>query len=120
MDHTEVRQGSYFLTLKIFFLAISGAMIAVSIVTSLRSNLFEEFGGLVAQPWVAATLIDFYFNIAIISMWVIYKEKRPFSAAAWVLSFVLLGSITTAFYVWVQLAKLKPGQGLDAVLLRNA
>ena len=105
--------------LKIFFALISVTMIVVTIITSLKSNFFEEFSTLMSQPWVPATLIDFYFNITILSAWVLYKEKRLIIAAVWIVLFVLLGSIATAFYVFLQLMKLKPGDNLQSVLLKN-
>ena len=98
---------------------MSVGMIALVIWTSLQSNLFALPEPVVKEPWFWTTLVDFYFNIAIISAWVIYKEAHFGRAAAWIVSFVLWGSITTAFYVFLQLLRLKEGQGLEAVLLRR-
>ncbi len=106
--------------MKLLFAAISIAMIYVSVVTSLESNLFEVFDELVQIPWMRATLYDFYFNIIIISAWVMYKEKNSAIGALWVVSFVLLGSISTAFYVWLQLGALKQGESAAAILTRRA
>jgi hypothetical protein len=106
------------LVLKIFLAAVSLGMTALAFKTSLESNLFEVWPSLAAQPWVAATLVDFYFNIALISLWVIYKETH-LRAALWIVSFVLLGSITTSLYLLVQILKWKPSEPLDSILLRR-
>ena len=106
--------------LKFLFAGISIAMIYVTIATCLQSNLFEEWNTLGSIPWMRATLWDFYFNITILSAWVLYRETKLWAAVLWILSFVLLGSITTSFYVWVRLMKLKPGQHLQDILLRRA
>lgn len=99
-------------------LAVSAAMIALSIRTSLESNLFTEFGRLLAEPWMRATLVDFYFNILILSAWTAVRETRR-SAAAWIVSFVLLGSIATAAYLYWQLRRLEPGDPLEKLFRRS-
>lgn len=104
---------------KFLFLFLSLAMIGVTAYTSRQSNLITEWNRLGAEPWMRATLIDFYFNILIISTWAAYKEKNKLIAALWIAAFVLLGSIATAFYVFLQIARLKPGEPLQKILLRS-
>lgn len=104
------------LFLKIVFGFISLCMIAVTIITSLQSNLFAVWPVIAKEPWVIATLQDFYFNILIIFTWVAYKERKMIPCALWFLAFVFLGSIATAFYVFLQLCKLKPGENPSAIL----
>ncbi len=110
------KEPSYF-WLKILFGGISAAMIAITVHTSIQSNLFEVWNELGAQPWMRATLWDFYFNITIISAWVVYKEKKVIPSVFWIIAFILLGSIATAFYVFLQFMKLKPGDSITQVLL---
>lgn len=105
--------------LKYIFLVLSFYMVYLVIVTSLKSNLFEVWNELGAQPWMTTTLVDFYFNITIISVWVIYKEGSWLKSVLWIIGFILLGSIATAFYVFLQLAQLKPGDDLSKALLRR-
>ena len=107
------------LFLKVLLGSICVVMIAVAVYTSLQSDLFSEFGRLIREPWMAATLADFYFNILIFSLWVIYKENRMWPSVIWVLAFVCLGSIATAFYVLLQLVRLKPGEPVSSLLLRR-
>ncbi len=87
--------------------------------TSIQSNLFELPPNLVNEPWFKTTLIDFYFNIVIVSTWVIYKEHNWKKAFLWIFAFVSLGSIATSFYVLLQLLRLKEGEGFETVLLRR-
>lgn len=100
--------------------AMSLFMIYLVVVTSLKSNLFEVLPELNAQPWFVTTIVDFYFNITLISIWVLYKEKSLIAGITWVVSFILLGSITTCLYLALQLLRLRPGQTIEQVLLRRA
>lgn len=106
-------------TLKILFAAMSMIMFYLAIATSFKSNLFEVGPMLMKEPWFTTTLIDFYFNIAIISVWVLYKEESRIRALAWIVSFVVLGSITTSLYVLIQFLKLKDNDPLSRVLLKE-
>lgn len=110
-------KGVSYLWLKILFGGISLAMLALTIHTSIQSNLFEVWSELGAQPWMRATLWDFYFNITIISAWMVYKERHWGKSICWIIAFVLLGSIATAFYVFIQFMKLQPGDSITQVLL---
>ncbi|KAF3447374.1 hypothetical protein FNV43_RR12560 [Rhamnella rubrinervis] len=57
-------------------------------------------------PWMAATLVDFYVNVAVLAAWVLYKESNWISATLWITLLVCFGSITTCVYIVVQLMKL--------------
>lgn len=105
--------------LKIFFLALSVIMVGIVIWTCTQSNLFQLPAAVLNEPWFRTTLIDFYFNIAILSVWVIYKEASLKRSILWVISFIALGSIATAFYVFIQFLALKHGEGIREVLLRR-
>ncbi len=105
--------------LKILFGLISVYMIYLVIDTSLKSNMFQLPEMVLKEPWFTTTLVDFYFNIFILSCWVIYKEKTLLAAGVWIVAFVCLGSIATAFYVFLQFSRLKKGDPLEKVLLRN-
>lgn len=106
--------------LKILFGGMSIIMIIMVIQTSLVSDMFVDGGKMWhEQPWFRTTIYDFYFNIVIISSWMFYKEKSWLAALGWLVSFVLLGSIATAGYVWLQLSRVKPGDPVSKLLLRN-
>ncbi len=94
-------------------------MIAVTVHTSMKSNLWLEGARLLREPWMAATLADFYFNIFLISLWAAYKEANVTRAVLWIFLFALLGSIATSFYVLIQVVRLKPEEPLENILLRR-
>ena len=102
-----------------FFLGLSVAMIVLVIITSMQSNMFNLPAAVVNEPWFKTTLIDFYFNIAVISAWVIYKENHVGRSLGWILAFVVLGSIATCFYVFLQLSQMVHGKRLEDVLCRR-
>ncbi|KAI7744140.1 hypothetical protein M8C21_009154, partial [Ambrosia artemisiifolia] len=58
--------------------------------------------------WMAALLIDFYINIAVIGFWVVYKESTWIMAALWLLLLICFGSVTTCAYIVFQFYKLTP------------
>jgi len=87
--------------------------------TSYQSNLFKEWDYLMAIPWMRATLWDFYANILVLLLWVYYREGNAAAKAVWTVLFITLGSIAVTGYVLLQLFRLKPGQGLEAVLLKR-
>ncbi len=105
--------------LKCLLLLISVAMIGLTIVTSMRSDLFAAWPRLSSEPWMVATLIDFYLNILLFSLWVFYKERKRLTALFWVISFVALGSISTAFYIFIQIAKLRSDEPIQNAFLRR-
>lgn len=105
--------------LQILFCSMSIAMIIIVVFTSLNSNLLQAWEKLKLEPWFITTLIDFYFNIIIISVWVIYKEGTSLISFLWILSFILLGSIATAGYVFLQILRLKPNESLATVLTQR-
>ena len=62
--------------LRVFFLGMSLSMVYIVAVTSMASDMFNLSPIVLNEPWFKTTLIDFYFNIAIISAWMIYKEAH--------------------------------------------
>ena len=94
-------------------------MVYLAIRTSMQSDMFHLPAGVVNEPWFRTTLVDFYFNITIISAWMVYKENNLFRSFLWVVAFILLGSIATGFYVFLQLKHLNKGQTIEEVLCRR-
>ena len=119
MVHNDKMQQPLLLGLKILFASLSIFMIGLVIATSLKSNLGEATPRLNQEPWFVTTIVDFYFNIAIISTWVVYKEKKLVHAILWISAFIALGSIATAFYVVLQLSRLTSRDSLETVLLKS-
>ena len=105
--------------LKILFGSMSAFMVFLVIVTSMKSDLFHLPSQVVNEPWFQTTLVDFYFLVTILSVWVIYKEKAVLARILWIIAFICLGSIGACLYVFIQLMSLKDGEGLEQVLLRK-
>lgn len=82
------------------------------ITTSLESNLFKEWDFLGSIPWMRATLWDFYANLFVIYLWVLYKERNAAVKTLWLVLLFCLGSIATCVYMLIQLFKLKKGEGI--------
>jgi Protein of unknown function (DUF1475) len=94
-------------------------MIYIVVSTSLESNLYKEWDYLAAIPWMRATLWDFYANILVIYLWVIYKEKNIAVMVLWAVLFFCLGSIASIGYVLIQLFRAKPTEGMKEVLTQS-
>ena len=94
-------------------------MTCLVIVTGIQSDMFHLPAIVVNEPWFKTTLVDFYDNIAIISFWVVYKENNWLKSILWIIAFILLGSIATGFYVFLQLKDLTKGHSIEDVLCRR-
>lgn len=71
-------------------------------------------------PWMVATLIDFYVNVAAIAVWVWYKESSWFSAFIWTVLLICFGSIATCWYIALKLFQLSPQDPIYIILLRES
>lgn len=102
--------------LKIFLGLVWLFMVYMVVSTSLESSLFKEWDFLGSIPWMRATLWDFYANVLVIYLWVLYREKNMGIKILWAVLFFTLGSIGTIGYVLIQLFSLDAGEGIDSIL----
>jgi Protein of unknown function (DUF1475) len=102
--------------LKVFLSAVWLFMVWMVVTTSMESSLFKEWDFLGGIPWMRATLWDFYANILVIYLWVLYREKSSAMKIIWLILFFTLGSIGSIGYVLVQLFALKKGEGPGEIL----
>ena len=107
------------LFLQLFLSAVWLYMVYVVVSTSLTSNLLKEWDSLAAIPWMRATLWDFYANVLVIFMWVVYKESKIWIMVVWATLFFCLGSIGTVAYVLIQLFRIKKNEPLSVIFIRN-
>jgi hypothetical protein len=105
--------------LKIIFAGIFVFMVVLTIRTSLESNLFEVFPGMLNHPWTVATLWDAYFGFLTFYIWVAYKETGLFSRILWFVFIMALGNIAMSFYVLIQLFRLPHQASFENLLLRR-
>jgi hypothetical protein len=50
-------------------------------------------------------------------LWVVWRERSALHGAVWFLLIMALGNLAMASYVLLQLRRLKPGQGVETILL---
>jgi hypothetical protein len=105
--------------LKVFFSILFLWMCYTVINTSIHSNLFKEWDFLGSIPWMRATLWDFYANVCVICLWMLYKEKNIAFKIIWLILLVTLGSIASCAYVLSQLFRLKPEDGVKELLIKR-
>jgi hypothetical protein len=91
-------------------------MVYIVVSTSLESSLFKEWDYLGSIPWMRATLWDFYANVLIIYLWLLYRERSIAIKLGWAVLFFCLGSIATIGYTLIQLFQLKEGEDIKKIL----
>ena len=106
--------------LKIFLALVWVFMVYVVVSTSLESSLLKEWEYLGSIPWMRATLWDFYGNVLVIYLWVLYREKAVAVKILWLVLFFALGSIATIGYVLIQLFSLQKGEGVKKLLMSKS
>ena len=104
----------------LFSIAVFVAMVAVTTWASLEANVLVGFQRLLADRWGIATLFDAYFGFLWFWLWILHKEPSLWRSLLWLLLLFALGNLAMAAYVMVQLARLKPGEGIGTLLLRKA
>ena len=76
------------------------------------------------EPWMAATLWDFYTNTFVLLCWVWYREQSYVVRFFWTLMLIGLGSFGTTLYVFLSLYKIRnekdPARAMKQLLLRKS
>ncbi|KAH9691987.1 hypothetical protein KPL70_016260 [Citrus sinensis] len=102
---------------RIVFSVLGFLMLGTLIYTLLTDG--SPFRKELLTPWMIATLIDFYINVAALSVWVAYKESSWVGAFFWIILFICLGSITTCAYIVLQLFRLSSQDPIYLVLFNS-
>jgi hypothetical protein len=103
------------------FGVILAVMLLVTTTASLKQPLWD-WGGLTSEPdrwWTLATLADAYCGFLTFYAWVFYKQVTAVSRIGWFVAIMLLGNIAMAIYVLLQVSKLRAGEPVSRVLLRE-
>jgi Protein of unknown function (DUF1475) len=103
----------------IFAIGVFVVMVAVTTWASLEANVIVGFQHLLAERWGVATLFDAYFGFLWFWLWIAYKEASLGRSLLWLGLLFALGNLAMAAYVMIQLARLKPGAGVETLLLRK-
>lgn len=102
---------------RFIFSVLSLAMATIVIYTCSTDG--SPFRMEILTPWMGATLIDFYINVAVLSTWVFYKEDTWRASIGWTIGFIGLGSIMTSLYVAIELFKLKASDPFYLIFLNK-
>ncbi|KAL4319947.1 hypothetical protein GQ457_18G006360 [Hibiscus cannabinus] len=100
---------------RIVFSVLGFLMLGTLIYTILTDG--SPFRKELLTPWMTATLVDFYINVASLSVWVAYKESNWITAIFWIALLICFGSITTCAYIVKELFKLTWEDPLYLVLI---
>ncbi|XP_022134233.1 uncharacterized protein LOC111006539 [Momordica charantia] len=100
---------------KIIFSAL-GCLMAVNLVYVFSDGLpfRKEF----FTPWMVATLIDFYINATVLSVWMFYKESW-LTAIFWIVLLLGFGSTSTCPFIVKELFKLGPEDPAYLILFKS-
>lgn len=104
----------------VFATLVFVVMVAVTTWASLEANVLVGFQRLLADRWGVATLFDAYFGFLWFWLWILYKEASFGRSLLWLVLLFALGNLAMAAYVMIQLFRLKPGRGVEDLLLRKA
>jgi predicted permease len=105
--------------LRIFFMLVLAAMLAVTTWASLRESILAIPPVVTGDPWFIATLFDAYFGFLTFFVWVAYKERTMVLRAVWLVAILLLGNMAMATYALVQLFRVPATATIRDVLLRR-
>ena len=105
--------------LQLLFTGVLGCMLGVTIAASLDQGIIEAGRELWQYLWFRATLADAYFGFLTFYVWVAYKQRTLPGRVLWFLLIMLLGNIAMAVYMLIELSRLKPGEGMEQLLLRR-
>jgi hypothetical protein len=107
-------------TLKVIFLLVLLAMLAITTVASLDRGVFEAGADLWSDPWFKATLADAYFGFLAVFLWIAYKERTLGRRILWFVLLMALGNIAIAIYLLIQLFRLPSSATMEDLLLRGS
>jgi hypothetical protein len=101
------------------FSAVLASMLYVTVTASFERSIVDATGDLLRDAWFRATLADAYFGFVTIWLWIAYRERGTARRALWLVLVLGLGNIAIASYVLLQLARLRPGEPVERILLRR-
>ncbi len=107
-------------SLILLFGAIFVGMIAVNVWAGLQINLFDAWPDYKQNPWAIATLVDAYAGFVTFYVWLAWRERSQLSRILWFILVMGLGNISMAFYVLLQLFRLKAGDSPARLFERKA
>lgn len=112
------------MTAKTILMALFGCILTGLIAYNLHAASLQavwHWGGLTTGPdrfWTRATLADAYCGFLTFCVLVHYKE-RGFRRVGWWVAILALGNIAVSAYLLLCLNRLKPGEPVSGILVRQ-
>ncbi|KAL5714758.1 hypothetical protein ACHQM5_016673 [Ranunculus cassubicifolius] len=117
-NETQMKKSCFSVTAaRILFIPLGCLQLGRLIYTVITDG--SPFGSELSTPWAVALLVDFYINVVVISVWIVYKEAHWISALVWIILVIVFGSVATCAYMIVQLFPLSSQDPLYLVLLNS-
>jgi hypothetical protein len=88
---------------KLFFVAVLGVMLWLTVTASLERGVFVALGELWPNLWFRATLADAYFAFLTVYLWVAWRERSLPARVVWFVLFMGLGSMAISAYMLLAL-----------------
>ena len=107
--------------MKIFLTGVCCLVLVVMLYVTLSASLHQDVVSATRQLWhdlwFRATLADAYFGFLFFWLWVAWREGSAVRSILWFFLIMTLGNIAMAAYLLLQLRRLRPGDGMEALLL---
>jgi hypothetical protein len=107
------------IVLRVFSVLVLISMLAVTGWASSVQALWKIPASVGGHPWFIATLFDTYFAFLFFWLWVAYKEHTWPARLGWLVGILLLGNMTMAIYMLIQLFRLPADAPMERLLLRR-
>ena len=88
---------------KLFFAAVLGGMLWLTVSASLERGVFVAFDELWRDLWFRATLADAYCAFLTVYLWVAWRERTLLGRVVWFVLFMGLGSMAISIYMLLAL-----------------
>ena len=91
----------------IWLIAAFALMIMLAALTYgfVYGDFSNEGNRLINMPWGIVTLIDVYIGLLFFSAWVGWRETNTVKRLFWIISFMCLGNLATAVYLFKALTE---------------
>jgi len=99
--------------------AVLAVMLYVTISASLQQDIITGTRLLWPNLWFRATLADAYFGFLFFYLWLCYRETGLIARLGWFVLIMAFGNIAMASYVLLQVRAMRPGDGIESILLRR-
>lgn len=91
-------------TIRLFAGFTVGAMLAVILAAFATSSFTDDGATLTALAWGRVTLVDLYLAFGVMWLWIAFRERSVWRAAAWLVATVTTGSLAIGVYLlWASL-----------------